>query len=536
MTMSFYKSLSEIKTILKSLCDVDLSVEDYDALMIKTMADSNCLVKNGTSKQTHIAITGETMSIFPYVYQTEYIDNRDENYKNFFMLKTPVRIFEKNCAYVGRESKLDFQGAEILDETMCVFARKGAGSLQLQVSRKSNDSKGFIEFRKLMREDDLWIVLKRNKEFVYDSFIIKSEDAGSLSGCNICELNTNHKPSETTYVSTENIFVSDDALKEMPHQRIFYGAPGTGKSYQLNKEAARYFGDNFRRVTFYPGCMYGNFVGSYKPVPVYTGEEYPNGVMKQAITYKYTPGPLVEILVESLKHPENNYLLIIEELNRANAASVFGDTFQLLDRDEEGASQYPIVASADLQAYLFETFANDESNEKSYLDIVGEDFSRISFPKNLFIWATMNSADQGVMPLDTAFKRRWDYTYIGIDDILLDDEMYSEFEEYYFIVGENDDLIKWNDFRTIVNENLVRCHVPEDKLIGPYFISRTILESHNPSLIKKAIKEKVLMYIFNDAGRTCRSELFSYGDIRTYTELCDRFDVVGQEVFLNKEK
>ena len=127
------------------------------------------------------------------------------------------------------------------------------------------------------------------------------------------------------------------------------------------------------------------------------------------ITYQYVPGPLVKFLIKALINPEQNFLLIIEEINRANAAAVFGDFFQLLDRDQNFKSQYAIVASEDLTKYFKACFDNLKLNSDQLSNVtkhLGSNYEQIVLPSNLYIWATMNSADQGVVPIDTAFKRR----------------------------------------------------------------------------------------------------------------------------------
>jgi len=298
----------------------------------------------------------------------------------------------------------------------------------------------------------------------------------------------------------------------IPHQIIYFGAPGTGKSYLLNKEAKNLV-DKYERVTFHPNYMYGNFIGTFKPFP-----KKIDG--KEEITYKYVPGVLLRLLIEALKNPEGKYMLVIEEINRANTAAVFGDFFQLLDRNEDGESQYPISTSEELREYLREELKNNISIKTK----LGENFEKIYLPNNLYIWATMNSSDQGSMPLDTAFKRRWNFEYIGID----------EGEEgikgnYSFKVANKKYL--WNDFRKKLNEELLKnCNVPEDKLLGPYFIDKATLDSSTEEELTKIIKNKVLMYLYEDIGKMYRNILFSH-DIKTYSKLCSMFSEDINKVF-----
>lgn len=304
-----------------------------------------------------------------------------------------------------------------------------------------------------------------------------------------------------------------------PYQRILFGAPGTGKSYKLNQEAKQYFGDKFKRVTFHPNYMYGNFVGQYKP--------YPADGNSEKITYKFVPGILINQLVEALKNPDKNYLVIIEEINRANVAAVFGDLFQLLDRNSNGESEYSIAITKELQDYFKnEAFFGELLNETIQKKL-GDDFSTLYLPNNLYIWATMNSADQGVMPMDTAFKRRWDFTYLGVNDAV--DDNSDEFESYIFSGG--DGLYKWNDYREQINDRLSKLNIPEDKLLGPYFLSKNVLSNEDKSYISEVLKDKVLMYLYEDAARAFRGKLFKEGTFGTYSQLCKAFDENPLSIF-----
>ena len=157
---------------------------------------------------------------------------------------------------------------------------------------------------------------------------------------------------------------------------------------------------------------------------------------RSEISYEYVPGPFMRIYVEALKHPDKIYLLAIEEINRANVAAVFGDVFQLLDRDDDGNSMYPIHASEDMKCYIAKELG-EEPNK----------FSSIRIPANMYIWATMNSADQGVFPMDTAFKRRWEFEYIGINT----SEQQMSHYNVQFGQGEYAKIINWNELRRAIN-------------------------------------------------------------------------------------
>lgn len=271
--------------------------------------------------------------------------------------------------------------------------------------------------------------------------------------------------------------------------------------------------EGIERVTFHPNYSYAQFVGTYKPA-----QDKDLGHEKD-IVYKYVPGPFMRTLVKALNNPKKDFLLIIEEINRANVAAVFGDVFQLLDR-KNGVSEYPVAASEDIKRYLKDNGITD-CNE-------------LKIPSNMYIWATMNSADQGVFPMDTAFKRRWEFEYIGVDD---NQQMIENFE---IPMQKNADgsheWMKWNELRTKINDKLTDLGINEDKLLGPFFISLEKLQSvdnHNESEAEnfvKAFKSKVLMYLFEDAVKMKAPSFFKCDKMR-YSEICKKFDTDGIGVF-----
>ena len=299
---------------------------------------------------------------------------------------------------------------------------------------------------------------------------------------------------ETTNNQGNKMNNDTDAPPEIPRNRIVFGAPGTGKSRRLKKEAEKSFTEaNSERVTFYATYSYAQFVGSYKPVMKDVGGE-------EKISYEFVPGPFLRMLVNALKNPKEKFLLIIEEINRANAAAVFGDMFQLLDRDAEGKgkSEYAVATSEDIRRYLV----------KEGLD--ADAVKKIQIPANLYLWATMNSADQGVFPLDTAFKRRWSFKYIGIDD--------GEPQAPDLKIQIKNQTYDWKTLRKFLNRLLVLNGVNEDKLMGPFFLKNA-----------SEFNAKVLMYLWEDAARMCRRAVF--GEIMTYSELCDEWEEKGIEIF-----
>ncbi|MBW9151452.1 AAA family ATPase [Clostridium estertheticum] len=358
---------------------------------------------------------------------------------------------------------------------------------------------------------------------------------------------------------------NEDNDRVLPRNRIIFGAPGTGKSYSLNQqikkiipcdEEGKVVEEYFERVTFYPSYTYSQFVGCYKPKPKKVLEKDATGVEveKEFISYEFVPGPFARVLSKALKLKQNNVagncMLVIEEINRANAAAVFGDIFQLLDRKIDGNSEYEIETSEEMRTYLAKQLSKTE-----------KECAKIIIPSNLFIWATMNSADQGVTPMDTAFKRRWDFEYIGIDA----GEFSCSYLNAPIQIGE--EITSWNKIRKEINRLLQSPNIKlnEDKLMGPFFLSESafikcknkevsevkqeqtenvkvaetatnyssasttlIQTTIDEKIFKDAFKSKVLMYLFEDAVKSKRIQLFN---TTTYSKLCEDFELRGLKIF-----
>lgn len=249
---------------------------------------------------------------------------------------------------------------------------------------------------------------------------------------------------------------------------------------------------------------------------------------KSEIAYEYVPGPFMRMFVSALKSARNlmpqPHILIIEEINRAKVAAVFGDIFQLLDRDDDGVSEYDIQTSEDIKKYLAKELGGSP-----------EDYKRICIPDNMFIWATMNSADQGVFPMDTAFKRRWNFEYLGID------ENAEKIAGIGKIILEGlDETIEWNRLRKAINAKMSSSEfkINEDKLMGPFFLSKKAIASNENGMIinKKAFidafKSKVIMYLYEDAVKQGKHRFFDgCPDTGKYSAVCDAFDKIGTKIF-----
>lgn len=347
----------------------------------------------------------------------------------------------------------------------------------------------------------------------------------------------------------------DNKESSFSRQIIYYGAPGTGKSHKIKAQLEGVSKENIFRTTFHPDSDYSTFVGAYKPTmekPIdkiyakgeliskltemkeggvtyspqkfgakywrslkqlnlsdkkdilqacgmsdnYTvefdkgmavGEEYIACSNESRIIYSFVPQAFLNAYIQAYKKSEEKVYLIIEEINRGNCAQIFGDLFQLLDRDVNGKSEYGIKADADLRAFLEEKLGEDNQGIKD-----GE----LCLPSNLYIYATMNTSDQSLFPIDSAFKRRWDWEYEPIKykntdwKIVIDGTVYS-----------------WVSFQRIVNEKILRANSSEDKMLGDYFV--------NPSdgiITDKVLLNKILFYLWNDVCKDGKGDIFKVGE------------------------
>ena len=347
-----------------------------------------------------------------------------------------------------------------------------------------------------------------NLMFLYEKYYYGEESESE-------ELNDSEV--EETYMP---LVFNTEIETEYERNRIVFGAPGTGKSYELKEDCEDLLKDakdNYERVTFHPDYSYSQFVGTYKPV---MGAD-------EKIRYDFVPGPFMRVYVEALKsgRTENPqpHLLLIEEINRAKVAAVFGDVFQLLDRDDDGVSEYEIQASEDIRKYLAKQLGGTPDN-----------YQKIRIPNNMFIWSTMNSADQGVFPMDTAFKRRWNFEYLGI----------NENEEKISGIGKielagSDEPVEWNILRRAINAKMSseQFKINEDKLMGPFFLSKKIIASDENGMIidtdkfVAAFKSKVIMYLYEDAVKQGKHRFFDGCDNSKYSSVCDAFDELGMGIF-----
>ncbi len=291
-----------------------------------------------------------------------------------------------------------------------------------------------------------------------------------------------------TETETETETGSPSCIKG--YNKIIYGAPGAGKSASVSKIV----GENYIRTVFHPETQYSDFIGCLKPHKDSTG-----------ITYSFRKGPFIQILEKALLDKDNHYFLVIEELNRANTAAVFGEIFQLLDRDDEGKSEYPIlIQDEDLYDALAVTLG------LSHEFIVKR---QLMIPSNLSIIATMNSSDQAVFPLDTAFKRRWIFEYLPID---FTNCATGKVPIHHTVLPN----VEWKTLAQTINTVLVQLKVVEDKLIGPWFIKDSDLVEDQA---EQTFIGKICSYLWDDALKYKNKDEIFRSDIHGYGELYQRY-------------
>lgn len=322
-----------------------------------------------------------------------------------------------------------------------------------------------------------------------------------------------------SFIPHSNSKIVKSPLDE-PTQVIYYGAPGTGKSFTIDDKADD---DNSVRTTFHPDSDYASFVGAYKPtmenVPINsiygesvqfaTGKNGHPGTEKK-IVYKYVPQAFLKAYVAAWSNLDIPYFLIIEEINRGNCAQIFGDLFQLLDRNNAGSSSYAIHADEDITQFLsdddkgFASLSDDQKDairafvlhkDNGKTQTVGQDILNgklLLLPPNLYIWATMNTSDQSLFPIDSAFKRRWNWKYMPIEYHPIDKKTQQPID-WKFQIGDN--IYSWGQFLSKINPEIYTLTESSDKQMG-YFFAKA--DNATGIISEDVFLNKILFYLWTD--------------------------------------
>lgn len=502
------------------VCDIFLDWENVkDEILIPGR-------KAGTGNGTiHVflgAADSELQKEFPSYYESvasgEDTSISAIEVKHYFKISNIVSMLGYVCNYL-RENNEDINAfiSNTLDyinntadesgllSTKSLF-KLSVGSNKLRPYFKQFESDGV--FSKLIRQillpnSSYKISLYKNEEGEYAAFWLIGFDWQSPFEADSSTRNIN-KPHAGNKI---------EEIKHSSLQQIFYGAPGTGKSHTINEQTE---GESVIRTTFHPDSDYSTFVGAYKPtmglLPICDELGQPMKIgstvlHKEQIIYEFVDQAFLQAYVQAWKfYAENSdtakkQYLIIEEINRGNCAQIFGDLFQLLDRNDSGFSVYPINADKDMKKHLAKAFKKDgvtitipNADKINALykgkDIVSKVLSGdiLVLPNNLYIWATMNTSDQSLFPIDSAFKRRWEWQYMPIG------KGYDENgQEIKWAIEGATKKFSWWSFLEKINAQIGEATQSEDKKLGFFFCKAT-----DGVISAEKFVGKVIFYLWND--------------------------------------
>lgn len=422
---------------------------------------------DGAIEIKHYFLSSNIVSMLGYVCQYNYEHNYDI-----------TQQVKEVLSYISQTTE-----ANGLLETKSLF-KLSTGASKLRPYFKQFESDGVFAkiIRKILLPNSAYkISLYKNSNNEYAAFWLIGFD-------NVSDFEAD---------SNIEYFEHSNNVDQSFHQIIYYGAPGTGKSHKIKAQLEGVSKENLFRTTFHPDSDYSTFVGAYKPTkgkrPLYglngglTVRLNDGGDLSEdVITYKFIPQAFLNAYMRAYQTEDKVYL-IIEEINRGNCAQIFGDLFQLLDRGADGKSDYTIKADADLRVFLEEELGEDNPGIKD-----GE----LCLPSNLYIYATMNTSDQSLFPIDSAFKRRWDWEYEPIKYKNTDWKIVIDGTEY-----------SWTSFQRKINDKILSATNSEDKMLGDYFV--------NPSdgiITDKVLLNKILFYLWNDVCKDGEGDIFKISE------------------------
>lgn len=483
--------------------------------IVKHINDTNASYRQpnaGDAKNTDLFLDNEHYAFFEGAGEHVTVRFFKENLSQaiLFIASILPRKFDQSATHciIEYSSKFVIDQLAILDALFKVDGKSVDTITQVWNARKNVVQKnGKVDnrfyFNGLMQDV---VYLDSTGEERKAKFTVRNYMAGEYSELHIKKADDGIFDIEIKNVTTPYNDGKEDDIEEIscknscliPLQQIFYGAPGTGKSFKIKRETKN---QSKIRTTFHPDSDYSTFVGCYKPTMnedvKYDKEGNEKSCTKQ-IEYAFVAQAFLKAYVKAWKFycsaedgTAKAQYLIIEEINRGNCAQIFGDLFQLLDRNEDGYSTYPIVADTDIQKFLskeFEKVNVPDSLNTIYDDYdgnVAEDIKNgtvLALPNNFYIWATMNTSDQSLFPIDSAFKRRWDWKYMPID---------TKKENWNIEVDGN--KYSWTVFLEKVNEQIFEVTKSEDKKLGFYFC-----RANNNVVGAEKFVSKVIFYLYND--------------------------------------
>jgi hypothetical protein len=449
----------------------------------------------GQSKNNGYKIKTETFGLVEFLVGMNYkvcadIDNLD------------ISKMSKNreLLYFSIFDKVFINGQKATNSFIILFVKEHSethdGRLIISYPPYLSYDNKSVDNNKTIQEFEKILKIKGGSWFVYDISVINQDEL------HFSAIVVNANKAMTYRTSKERGEIWKDLIEENEpvqkksnssyssigesHQLIFFGSPGTGKSREVE---IRTDGHKRTRTTFHPETDYHSFVGSYKPV-----------MYDDKIIYDFVPQAFTKAYCDAWKNLDEPHFLIIEEINRGNCAQIFGDIFQCLDRDDDGFSKYEIEVSKELATHLKKVLLNEVNldfyNEKT--KSTNEDFNSIKLPSNLFIYASMNTSDQSLFPMDSAFKRRWDWEFVPVNyqdaktlTIEIDNEMYN-----------------WGNFIEIINPKIKELTGSEDKQLGNRFVN-----PNNGKITFDQLRSKVLFYMWSEVYKDeygTQNSIFKY--------------------------
>ena len=423
---------------------------------------------------TNIVMLDLILSRFPHDILSKslvcWLNNHPADNQDF---EETICSFLALCTEYTEFKIRDEQGSAIFFQTEGIYSALSEGKLDLTI----NDSKESVGptriYKNVIKEKiEPWL-FQNNNVLSFTAF--DKPTAKELSSIISTTLDINNVSDDSIGNTTDHLLLSDGEWE----QKIYFGTPGSGKSWTIKKNYEMTFSDGeykidkekskrVVRTTFHPDMDYAQFVGCYKP-KTYGGSD------EKKISYEFTPQAFTEAYVKAWSNT-GMYYLVIEEINRGNCAQIFGDLFQLLDRNKEGYSEYPIKADNDLKDYLVAHLPEDS---EGIMD------GKLCLPPNLSIIASMNTSDQSLFPMDSAFKRRWSWEYVPID--------YKNAESAKFDINIGGEPVNWHEFLKKINEKIKKVTSSEDKQMGNFFIKGSIDE--------KEFCDKVMFYLWSEVGK-----------------------------------
>lgn len=498
--------------------------------IVKHINDTNASYRQlgaGDAKNTDLFLDNEHYQLFEGAGEHITVRYHKENLAKaiLFIASILPRKFDQSSVHCVIQYSKDFviNQLALLD---ALFVENGKAvetitqewNARKDVPQKNGKIDTRFYFNGLLK-DVVYIDSKGNE--CKGKFTIRNYFAGGYSELHIKKADEEYFDIEITNVNTPYNDGKENGLEEeevmathsLSLQQIFYGAPGTGKSHTINEETQN---ADVIRTTFHPDTDYSTFVGAYKPTTkevelrdlsghkvVEDGEV----IKEDRIVYEFVAQSFLQAYVGAWKkyadanedEPQKQYL-VIEEINRGNCAQIFGDLFQLLDRNDKGFSDYPIKADADMKRQLQKAFTGLDIAQKNKINALYKGKDVVSqvlggeillLPNNLYIWATMNTSDQSLFPIDSAFKRRWDWTYMPISNA-----------EMHWVIEVNGYNYDWWQFLEKINEKIGSTTNSEDKKLGYFFC-----KAQDGVISAKTFIGKVIFYLWNDVFKD-----YEFGD------------------------